>query len=106
MGINVLSEYAMSDSFIICCPKFNFEEWGEQELHFKDKSFIKVKISSISHIPVNIIATFLKTLSAAEKAISQDIILSSYLKTLLYGLENTTHYYKTCFRSENDRYVS
>ncbi len=68
MEINALPKYDMSDNPTNCCPRFNSEGWDEQELHFKDKLFVKAKTRSIFHIPINMGSVFPKTLSAIENA--------------------------------------
>ena len=81
MEINVLPKYDMSDNPTNCCPRFNSEGWDEQELHFKDKLFVKAETRSIFHIPVNMGSVFPKTLSAIENAgamSEDDFIVLSY----------------------------
>ena len=68
MEVNALPKYDMSDNPTNCCPRFNSEGWDEQELHFKDKLFVKAKTRSIFHIPINMSSVFPETLSAIEKA--------------------------------------
>ena len=72
MEINALPKYDMSDNPTNCCPRFNTEGWDEQELHFKDKLFVKAKTRSIFHIPINMGSVFPKILSAIEKAHAMD----------------------------------
>lgn len=80
MDINTLPKYDMSDNPTNCCPRFKSEGWDGQELHFKDKLFVKAKTRSIFHIPINMGSVFPKTLTAIEKAdaMSEDdfIVLS------------------------------
>ena len=80
MEMNALPEYDMSDNPTHCCPRFNPQGWDEQELHFKDKLFVKAKTRSIFHIPINMYSVFPNTLSAIQKAdaMSEDnfIVLS------------------------------
>ena len=68
MEINTLPKYDMSDNPTHCCPRFKSEGWDGQELHFKDKLFVKAKTRSIFHIPINMGSVFSKTLSAIESA--------------------------------------
>jgi len=68
MDINALPKYDMSDNPTNCCPRFKSEGWDEQELHFKDKLFIKAKTRSIFHIPLNMGSVFPKTFTAIEEA--------------------------------------
>ena len=72
MKINALPKYDMSDNPTNCCPRFNTEGWDEQELHFKDKLFVKAKTKSIFHIPVNMGSVFPKTFSAIKNANARD----------------------------------
>ena len=80
MDINALPKYDMSDNPTNCCPRFNTEGWDDQELHFKDKLFVKAKTRSIFHIPINMNSVFPKTFSAIEnfnaKADDELIVLS------------------------------
>ena len=68
MDINTLPKYDMSDNPTNCCPRFKSEGWDDQELHFKDKLFVKAKTRSILHIPINMGSVFPKTFQAIEKA--------------------------------------
>ncbi len=72
MDINALPTYDMSDNPTNCCPRFKPEGWDEQELHFKDKLFVKAKTRSIFHIPVNMGSVFPKTFAAIDKVHARD----------------------------------
>ena len=81
MEINTLPNYDLSDNPTNCCPRFKQEGWDDQELHFKDKLFVKAKTRSIFHIPINMSSVFSKTSDAIEKANAQsedDLIILSY----------------------------
>ena len=81
METNALPKYDMSDNPTNCCPRFNTEGWDEQELHFKDKLFVKVTTRSIFHIPINMGSVFPKTFTEIEKANARDdndLIVLSY----------------------------
>lgn len=41
------------DSETGCCPRFNPEPWDEKEHNFNDKLFIKDRVKSVFHVPVN-----------------------------------------------------
>ena len=43
METSALPHYDASDNPTHCCPRFNPEGWDEQELHLKDKLFLKAK---------------------------------------------------------------
>ena len=81
METNTLPKYDMSDNPTNCCPRFNTEGWDEQELHFKDKLFVKAKTRSIFHIPINMGSVYPKTFAEIEKANAidyNDLIVLSY----------------------------
>ena len=81
MGINTLPLYDMSDNPTNCCPRFHPDGWDEQELHFKDKLFVKVKTRSIFYVPINMGVVFKKIIASIEKADAMDkeqfIVLSN-----------------------------
>ena len=68
MEINQLPRYDQSDNPTGCCPRFNPEGWDDQELHFKDKPFVKATTRSLFHIPLNMGRVFTKTNKAIEEA--------------------------------------
>lgn len=80
MEVNALPIYDMTDNPTGCCPRFSPEGWDGQELHFRDKLFVRAKTRSFLHIPINMRAVFKKTFDAIEgaKALRDDdlIILS------------------------------
>jgi len=81
METNALPKFDMSDNPTNCCPRFNPEGWDEQELHFKDKLFLKAKTKSIFHIPLNMSSVFPKTISDIESSGAQpedEFIVLSY----------------------------
>ncbi len=68
MELNKLPKYDMSDNPTNCCPRFKPESWDQQELHFKNKRFLKAKTISFLHIPLNMGSMYPKTFAAIEKA--------------------------------------
>ncbi len=68
MDTNTLPHYDMSDIPTNCCPRFKPEGWDEQELHFKDKLFVKARTRSLFHIPINMGSVFPRTFADIEKA--------------------------------------
>ncbi len=68
MKLNTLPKYDMSDNPTNCCPRFKPEGWDREELHFKDKLFVKAKTMSIFHIPLNMGSVYPKTFTAIEEA--------------------------------------
>jgi hypothetical protein len=55
-----------------CCPRFNPEGWDGQDLHFRDKRFVRAKTISIAHIPVNMGKVFSRVQSHIDKAEAMD----------------------------------
>ena len=81
MEVNALPKYDSSNNITHCCPRFRTDGWDQQELHFKDKLFVKAKTLSFLHIPLNMGRVYPATLKAIEsaKANSDDnfIVLSN-----------------------------
>lgn len=73
MDVNALPRYDASDNPTGCCPRFKPEGWDEQELHFKDKLFVKAKTRSIFHIPINMGSVYPRTFKAIENANAQNM---------------------------------
>lgn len=71
METNALPKYDMSDNPTNCCPRFKSEAWDEQELHFKDKLFVKAKTRSFFHIPLNMGSVFPEIFTAIKSAGAQ-----------------------------------
>lgn len=85
MEINALPGYDMADNPTGCCPRFNPENWDDQDLHFRDKRFVRAKTRSLFHIPLNMGSVFRKTFRAIEDADAQsdsDFIVLSREKSL------------------------
>ena len=81
MEINALPKYDMSDNPTECCPRFKPDGWDGQELHFKDKLFVKATTRSIFHIPLNMGSVYPETFEAIENAgahSDDDFIVLSY----------------------------
>ena len=53
MQTNALPHYDDSINTTGCCAKFNPAGWDDQELHFKDKPFVRATTKSALHIPIN-----------------------------------------------------
>lgn len=71
MDVNAVPSYNMGDKPTGCCPRFTPRGWDEQELHFKDKLFVRATTRAIGHIPVNMGSVFSKTFKAIEDAGAQ-----------------------------------
>lgn len=52
----------------ICCPRFDPEPWDEKEVTWRDKIFVKERVRSIFHIPINFGAVMRRSMSAIEAA--------------------------------------
>jgi hypothetical protein len=53
MDTNRVPSQDMSTSETGCCPKFDPAPWDDQELHFRDKLFVKGKTVQFLHMPLN-----------------------------------------------------
>ncbi len=72
MELNHTPKYDMSDNETGCCPRFHPEGWDEQELHFKDKLFVKATTLSLFHFPLTMGAVLPETFKALEDAQAAD----------------------------------
>ena len=68
MQTNALPHYDMSVNTTGCCPKFNPEGWDAQELHFRDKPFVRAKTHSLMHMPVDMGSVFSRVQKHMEAA--------------------------------------
>lgn len=68
MKTNALPKLDQSDKPTGCCPRFKPEGWDGQELHFRNKLFVKARTRSLFHIPLNMGRVFPKTFRAIENA--------------------------------------
>ncbi|MCX6672381.1 MAG: hypothetical protein NTY37_01205 [Methanothrix sp.] len=51
-----------------CCPRFNPEAWDEKEITWTEKLFVKDKVHSFLHIPLNFGQVMKKNMEKIEKA--------------------------------------
>ncbi|MFA5107867.1 MAG: hydrolase [Patescibacteria group bacterium] len=51
-----------------CCEPFNPEPWQDKEIAWQDKMFVKDRVTSIFHIPVNMGKKVVKNMALIEKA--------------------------------------
>jgi len=83
MNLNQLPHYDQSVNTTGCCPKFNPEGWDGQELHFKDKPFIRARTHSAMHVPLDMGTVFSRVQRHIEDADAFDendfIVLSTDL---------------------------
>jgi hypothetical protein len=68
MDVNAVPKYDSTDNPTGCCPRFDPEGWDQQDLHFKDKLFVRARTRSLMHIPVNMGSVFTRTFKAIEEA--------------------------------------
>lgn len=68
MDTNALPFYDISERPTQCCPRFHPEGWDKQDLHFRDKLFVKAGTVSLFHFPLNMDSVFRKTNKAIEQA--------------------------------------
>jgi hypothetical protein len=52
----------------ICCPPFDPKPWDDKEIVWKDKLFVKDRVRSIFHIPLNFGAVMIKNMAKIEAA--------------------------------------
>lgn len=68
METNALPKYDRRDNPTGCCPRFKPQGWDAQELHFRDKLFVKARTRSLFHIPLNMGSVYPRTFRAIEDA--------------------------------------
>jgi hypothetical protein len=68
MLTNALPANDMSVNTTDCCPKFNPQGWDAQELHFRDKRFVRATTRSLMHVPLNMGKVFARVMGHIEKA--------------------------------------
>ena len=73
MELNQQPPYDASDNPTGCCPRFNPDGWDGQDLHFKDRLFVRAKTKSLMHIPINMGSVFKRTFEAIDAADAQNL---------------------------------
>lgn len=53
---------------IECCPRFNPEPWDGKELTWKDRRFVKDRVRSFLHIPLNFGSVMVRNMQRIEAA--------------------------------------
>lgn len=51
-----------------CCPKFDPAPWDETEIRWQDKLFVKDRVTSVLHIPLNFGAVMRRNMTRIEAA--------------------------------------
>lgn len=67
MKTNELPKIDQTDNPTRCCPRFNPEGWDGQDLHFRDKPFVRAATISAMHIPLNMGSVFSRVQKHMEK---------------------------------------
>lgn len=62
MELNATPFYDQSIKTTGCCAKFNPEGWDGEDLHFRDKRFVRAHTISAMHIPLNMAQVFTRVL--------------------------------------------
>ena len=57
-----------ADSETGCCPRFNPEPWDQKEVTWQDKLFLKDRVKSFCHIPLNFGKVMVRDMEAITKA--------------------------------------
>ena len=57
-----------SHEVVECCPRFDPGPWEEKELIWKDKRFVKDRVRSILHIPINFGSVMKRNMEKIEAA--------------------------------------
>jgi len=56
-----------------CCPRFDPGPWEDRELQWEGKRFVKDRVRSILHIPLNFGAVMRRNMEAIEKADAEPV---------------------------------
>jgi hypothetical protein len=56
------------DSETGCCPRFDPAPWDEKEMSFKDELFLKDRVISLFHIPLNFRQVMKRDMEKIQKA--------------------------------------
>ncbi len=62
-----------------CCPRFNPDPWDEKEIEWEDKKFVKDRVRSIFHIPINfgsVMKRNVELIEAADAKPEEMVVLS------------------------------
>ena len=72
MHLNELPRYDDSDNPTGCCPRFDPTGWDGQQLHLKDRRFLRATTRSIAHIPVDMGQVFGRVLGRMRETGAYD----------------------------------
>ena len=68
-----------ADSETGCCKRFNPEPWQEKKITWEDKLFVKDRVRSIFHIPINfgkVMIRNMEKIQAADALPQEQVVLS------------------------------
>ena len=62
-----------------CCPQFQPEPWEDKEITWENKLFLKDRVLSVFHIPINFGAVMKRSMAAIETAgaVSDEVLVLS-----------------------------
>jgi len=72
MQTNSFPKYDVSENTTGCCPRFHPEGWDNQQLHFKDKMFVRATTRSAMYVPWNMGHVFSRVQKHIEDAGAAD----------------------------------
>ena len=104
MNVNQLPAYDASDNRTGCCPRFNPTGWDGQDLHFREKLFVKAKTRSLFNIPIDMSQVFKRMFTAIDAAgarSEKDFIVMSHDLSAWSG----EHYFSVTRRFPDTRCV-
>ena len=84
-----------------CCPRFNTEPWDGKEQVWEDKLFVKDRVRSLFHIPINfgkVMVRNMEKISGAEAFSPEPLMLSD--ENSLWGSDLYVHVSKDVPDSE------
>jgi len=58
----------MASATKVCCPPFQPEVWDEKEITWRDKAFVKDRVRSFLHIPLNFAGVLARNVRLIEAA--------------------------------------
>jgi hypothetical protein len=68
-----------ADSETGCCPRFNPTPWDDEEVTFDNRLFVKDRVTSLFHIPLNfgkVMVSNMEKISAADALTPEPLMLS------------------------------
>lgn len=77
----------MKDGKANCCPKFDPKKWDKKKVTWKGKLFIKDKVFSFFHIPLNFESVMKRNMKKLKdaNAMPKDMMILSDKKSLFYS---------------------